>query len=88
MKLVLANCSKFSREDVVMISFDSEFHSFGTVAENYLSKRDVLDLGTDREPFVNERKLRLLVSNVGLNRFEMYSGVGSFNALKVRTALL
>ena len=42
-----------------MISFGSEFHSFGAVAENDLSKREVLDLGTDREPFVADRKLRL-----------------------------
>ena len=46
---------KFSREDVVMISVGSEFHSFGAVAENDLSKREVLDLGTDREPFVADR---------------------------------
>ena len=71
-----------------MISFGSEFHSFGGVAENDLSKREVLDLGTDRVPFVADRKLRLWVSNVGFNRFEMYSGVRSFNALKVRTDLL
>ena len=42
-----------------MISFGSEFHSLGAVAENDLSKREVLDLGTDREPFVADRKLRL-----------------------------
>ena len=71
-----------------MISFGSEFHSFGAVAENDLSKREVLDLGTDREPFVADRKLRLWVSNVGRNRFEMYLGVRSFNALKVRNTLL
>ena len=34
MKLVLANCLKFSREDAVVISFGSEFHNFGAVAEN------------------------------------------------------
>ena len=39
-----------------MISFGSEFHSFGAVAENDLSKREVLDLGTYREPFVADRK--------------------------------
>ena len=38
-----------------MISFGSEFQSFGAVAENDLS----IDLGTDREPFVTDRKLRL-----------------------------
>ena len=57
MKLVLANCLKFSREDAVVISFGSEFHSFGAVAENDLSKREVLDHGTDREPFVADLKL-------------------------------
>ena len=65
------------------IPLGSKFHSFGAVAENDLSKREVLDLGTDREPFVAYRKLRFSVSNVGFNRFEMYSGVRSFNALKV-----
>ena len=34
-----------------MISFGSEFYSFGAVADNDLSNREVLDLGTDREPF-------------------------------------
>ena len=42
-----------------MISFGNKFHSFGAVAENDLSKREVLDLGADREPFVTDRKLRL-----------------------------
>ena len=46
MKLVLANCLKFSREDALVISFGSEFHNFGAVAENDLSKREVLDLDT------------------------------------------
>ena len=59
MKLVLANCLKFSREDAAVISFGSEFHNFGAVAENDLSKREVLDLGTDREPFVADLNLRL-----------------------------
>ena len=58
MKLVLANCLKFSREDAVVISFGSEFHNYGSVAENDLSKRENLDLGTDREPFVADLKLR------------------------------
>ena len=42
-----------------MISFGSEFHSFGAVEENDLSKKEVLDLGTDREPLVADRILRL-----------------------------
>ena len=50
---------KLLMEDAVMISFGSEFHSFGAVAENDLSKMEALDLGTDREPFVAGRKLRL-----------------------------
>ena len=41
----------------MMISFGSEFNSFGAVAENDLSKREVLDFGTDREPFVVVRNL-------------------------------
>ena len=57
MKLVLANCLKFSREDAVVISFGREFHNYGAIAENDLSKREVLDLGTDREPFVADLKL-------------------------------
>ena len=59
MKWVLAHRLKFSREDAVMISFGSELHTFGTVAENDLSKRVVLDIGTEREPFVTDLKLRL-----------------------------
>ena len=40
-------------------SDDFLWQRFGAVAENDLSKREVLDLGTDREPFVADRKLRL-----------------------------
>ena len=43
----------------MVISFGSEFHSFGSVPEKDLSKREVLDLGTDREPFVADLQLRL-----------------------------
>ena len=42
-----------------MISFGSVFHSFGAVAEINLSKREILDLGTDREPCVADGILRL-----------------------------
>ena len=44
-----------------MISFGSEFHSFGAVVENDLSKREVLDLGTDSEPLsltANSKKIK------------------------------
>ena len=58
MKWGLADRLKFSRENAVVISLGSEFHSFGAVAENDLSKREVLDLSTDREPFVADRNLR------------------------------
>ena len=43
----------------MVISFGSEFHSFGAVAENDLSKREVLDLGTNRELLVTDLKLQL-----------------------------
>ena len=64
-----------------MISFGIEFHSLGAVAENDLSKREVLDLGTAKEPFVADRKFLEWVSDTGFNKFEMYSGVRLFNAL-------
>ena len=54
--MIFADRLKFSREDNVMISFDSEFHNFGTEAENDPSKREVLDLGTDNVPFVADLK--------------------------------
>ena len=41
-----------------MISFESEFHSLDAVAENDLSKREALDLGTHREPFVADRQFK------------------------------
>ena len=50
----------------MLISFGSEFHSFGAVAENDLSKREVLDLGTDREPFVADRKIAIVSFKCGL----------------------
>ena len=43
----------------MIICFCRDFHNFGAVAEDDLSKREVLDLGTDRVPFVADRKLRL-----------------------------
>ena len=43
----------------MVISSGREFHNFGAVAENDLSKKEVLDLGNDREPFVADLKLRL-----------------------------
>ena len=43
----------------MVISFGREFHNFGAVSENDLSKREVLEFGTDREPFVADLKLRL-----------------------------
>ena len=67
-----------------MISFDSEFHSFDAVAENDLSKREVLDLRTARSHFS-------LTANYDCDFqmwVEMYSRVRSFNALKVINALL
>ena len=41
---------KTSSEGELLIRLGSEFHSFGTGAENEPPKRVFLDLGTDREP--------------------------------------
>ena len=70
-----------------MISFGIEFHNLGAVAENDLSKNDVLDLGTAKEPLDADRRLRLCTSDTGFNKSEIYSGVNLFKALYVRTAL-
>ena len=51
-----------------MISFGSEFHSFGAVAENDLSKREVLDLCTDRSHL-------LLTTNCDCE-FQMWASIG------------
>ena len=45
-----------------MISIGIEFHNLGAVAEYDLSKNDVLDLGTAKEPLDADRRLRLCTS--------------------------
>ena len=70
-----------SRDEDVLIPLGNAFHSFGAVAENDPSYRAVLDLGTDKEPHVTGRKLRLWVSDTGFNKSLMYSGVRLFIAL-------
>ena len=66
---------------VVEVLPGKAFHSFGAEVENELSYRVVLDLGTFKEPSVIERRLRLWVSDKGLIKPEMYSGVRLLNAL-------
>ena len=51
------------------------------VQVNDPSYRAVFDLGTDKEPHVTDRKLRLWVSDTGFNKSVMYSGVRLFIAL-------
>ena len=48
MKYCFTNRLRFSKEVAILISLGGEFHNFGAKAENGLSKRDVLDLGTDK----------------------------------------
>ena len=79
---------KLAREDDVFISFGRKYHNFGAVAENDLSKVDVLDLGTNKEPSLVDRRLRLCVSDIGVSKAIIYSGERLFKALKVNTALL
>ena len=60
LKICFADCLKFLRADAVVIAFGIEFHSIGAFAENNLSKREILDLGTAKEPFVTDRKFRFV----------------------------
>ena len=81
MIVILTDRLKFSRADKVIISLGSEFHYFGVEEENDLSKREVLYLGTDNEPFVADLKLRLCVSDTGFSKSNMYPYVRLFNTL-------
>ena len=55
---------------IYLFSLNSEFYRLCAVAENDMSKKEVLDLGTDRESFVADGTSLLCVSDVGLNKFE------------------
>ena len=48
----------------------------------------VRDLCTERSPFSNDLKERVLVSEIGINRPDKYAGVNLSSALYVNTALL
>ena len=83
-----ADFLELSRDEHVLISRGNAFHNFGAVAEKDPSYRAIFDLGTDEEPHVPDRKLRLWVSDSGFNKSVMYSEVRLFIALFVKTALL
>ena len=50
---------KISNEDDALVSLGSEFKTFVSELEKDTSKRDSLDLGTDKTPSVAGRKFRL-----------------------------
>ena len=50
---------KHSSEDNAFVSLGSTLHSFGAELEKDPSKRDILDLGTDKKPSVADRKFQL-----------------------------
>ena len=78
---MFAEFLELSRDEHVLISRGNAFHKFGAVAEKDPSYRATFDLGTDEEPHVTDRKLRLWVSDSGFNKSVMYSEVRLFIAL-------
>ena len=51
------------------------FHKRGAEQENEPSYSVVCDLGTNNEPFSDDRKFRAWASDIGFKRLEIYSGV-------------
>ena len=64
------------------------FHSLGAEQENDPSYIVVRDFGTYNDPLSVDRKFRVCTCDTGFSKVDMYSGVRSFKALYVNTALL
>ena len=64
------------------------FHSLGAEQENDPSYIVVRDFGTYNDLLSVDRKFRVCTFETGFSKVDMYSGVRSFNALYVNTALL
>ena len=67
LKSSFTDCLKAARDDDALILLEIEFHSFSAETENDLSKIDVLDLGTNKEPSSVDCKVRSCVSNIGVS---------------------
>ena len=63
------------------------FHSLGAEQENDSSYISVRDFGTCNNPLSVDRKFRVCTCDTGFSKVDMFSGVRSFNALYVNTAL-
>ena len=64
------------------------FHGLGAEQENDPSYIVVRDFGTYNDPLLIGRKFRVYTCDTGFSKVDMYSGVRSFKALYVNTALL
>ena len=64
------------------------FHSLGAEQENDPWYIVVRDFGTYNEPMSVDRKFRVCTCDTDFSKVDMYSGVRSFKALYVNTALL
>ena len=64
------------------------FHSLGAEQVNDPSYIVVRDFGTYNDPLSVDRKFRVCTCDTGFSKVDMYSGVRSFKALYVNTALL
>ena len=80
---------KLFKEGLVRIDCGSAFHDFEAEYEKERSYNAVRDLGTERSPFSDDLKERVLVSDTGLSKLpDIYAGAKLFSALYVNTALL
>ena len=62
---------KISSEDDTLLFLGSAFHSFGAELEKNPTKREILNLETDKEPSVADRKFLLFylcVSDTGFSK--------------------
>ena len=64
------------------------FHSLGAEQENDPSYIVVRDFGTYNDPLSVDRKFSVCTCDTGFSKVDMYSGVKSFKAPYVNTALL
>ena len=79
---------KTFREPAFLTVRGRVFHSLGAEQENDPSYIVVRDFGTYNDPLSVDRKFKVCTCDTGFSKVDMYSGVRSFKALYVNTALL
>ena len=79
---------KTFREPAFLTVRVNVFHNLGAEQENNPTYIVVCDFGTCNDPFSADRNFRVYICDTGFSKVDMYSGVISFNALYVNTAVL